>query len=109
MLNRRSSGFTLIELVVVIVILGILAAVAIPKYMDIDTSAKEKVCETNRGTIASVCSIYYASTAMSGTPAYPSTYNDTSLYANSEVPSCPSGGTYTYDSTKGKVTCNTHP
>lgn len=37
----NNQGFTLIELVIIIVILGILAAVAIPKYSDISGEAKE--------------------------------------------------------------------
>ncbi|MBI5267098.1 MAG: prepilin-type N-terminal cleavage/methylation domain-containing protein, partial [candidate division Zixibacteria bacterium] len=41
-LSRRTSerGFTIIELVIIIVILGILAAVAIPKYQDMSSQAK---------------------------------------------------------------------
>jgi MSHA pilin protein MshA len=38
--RRKSAGFTLIELVVVIVVLGILAATAIPKFVDIQTEAR---------------------------------------------------------------------
>ena len=47
---RKQKGFTIIELVVVIVILGILAAVAFPKFQDLSGSAKTAVVN---GAIAS--------------------------------------------------------
>ena len=108
--RRRRSAFTLIELVVVIVILGILAAVAIPKYIDLSDKAKEASCKAQRGTVASAAAMYYASKAAAGTTVtFPSTYNDSTLYGGGEVPSCPSGGTWTYSSTTGRVTsCSVH-
>jgi MSHA pilin protein MshA len=41
--NNKSSGFTLIELIIGIVILGVLAAVAVPKFIDISSDAKVAV------------------------------------------------------------------
>ena len=49
----RKQGFTMIEIVLVLVLLGILAAVAIPKYFDLQESGRVKVCEHNRAVIAS--------------------------------------------------------
>ncbi len=56
--NER--GFTLIEIISVLVILGILASVAIPKYMDMQTEAKNKTTEAALGVAASEVSLRYA-------------------------------------------------
>ncbi len=66
-------GFTLIELVIIIVILGILAAVAIPKYQNLSSEAKEAACRSSLGGLRSGITIYYANQAVTtGTAAWPS-------------------------------------
>lgn len=64
LLNRKkNSGFTLVELVIVIVVLGILAAVAVPKFFDFTTDANEAACKGGLGGVRSAIANYYAYSA----------------------------------------------
>ncbi len=63
---NSKSGFTLVELVIVIVVLGILAAVAIPKFLDFTTDANEAACKGALGGSRSAIASFYAHSA---TPA----------------------------------------
>ncbi|MBM7073077.1 type II secretion system protein [Shewanella sp. 202IG2-18] len=56
----KQQGFTLIELVVVIIILGILAVTAAPKFLDFEADAKEAVVKGLEGTLKSADSLVYS-------------------------------------------------
>lgn len=64
---RNQKGFTLIEIIAVLVILGILAAVAIPKYFDMQGQAQEKAIMGALAALSSEASQDYAKQLLGGT------------------------------------------
>ena len=63
---RIQKGFTMIELVMVIVILGILAAVAIPRFIDLQSNAQQAAVDGVAGGLGTAASINYAGCAAVG-------------------------------------------
>lgn len=73
-MNRNTivrKGFTLIELIAVVVILAILAGVALPKYFDYAAQAKVSACKGALGGVRAGIANFYSNGAISGTAAYP--------------------------------------
>jgi len=102
LMKRNQKGFTLVELMVVVLIIAILVAIAIPLYTKSQENAQRSACKANLRTLMGSIAQY-----MSENETYPA---DLKTLADEDyiksVPECPGGGTYNYDSTNGTVECS---
>jgi len=68
MKNIRSKGFTLVEIMIVVVIIGLLAAMAIPAFQKVRTSSQEKTLVNDARQIASAAAQYYLEKGITEVP-----------------------------------------
>lgn len=102
-LLRNQKGFTLIEIIAVLVILGILAAVAVPKFVDLQTEASQKALDGALSAAYSTCSLQYSKLVLANSKAPTNTELVAAIAGNH-----PEGTGFTYEFTKKDadgVTC----
>ena len=104
LIKMRTKGFTLVEIMIVVAIIGLLAAIAIPNFVRARQKAQAEACIANLRQIEGATQVWAVDTgaADSSSPTW------TDLVPNyiRTQPSCPGGGTYALSAVNGRPTCS---
>jgi prepilin-type N-terminal cleavage/methylation domain-containing protein len=105
--NNRKAGFTLVEIMIVVAIIGLLAAIAIPNFIKARQSSQTNACINNLRQISGAIATWALENKKVGsdTVAMTDIAGSSTLYIR-ETPACPAGGNYTLSTVDTKPTCN---
>jgi prepilin-type N-terminal cleavage/methylation domain-containing protein len=99
-MHKRSSGFTLIEIMIVIMIIGLLATLSYPTYAKARENARRTTCLSNLRLIQGSVDMTLFESPNTSTL----TLDDIrSFFSNGQIPSCPANGNYTVEIRDGAL------
>ena len=102
--RRRERGFTLVEIMIVVLIIGILLAIAVPSFMNARERSRANACRANLRQIQAAKEQWALVNRRPGT-AIPTWANLVPQFLQRQ-PECPSGGTYTMNNVRTRPTCS---
>lgn len=87
--RMRSAGFTLVEIMIVVAIIGLLAAIAIPNFVKARATSQSNACINNKRQLDSAVQQWALETKQAASAAFDS--GDISPYVKGGMPTCPAG------------------
>ena len=107
--TSKKSGFTLVEIMIVVAIIGLLAAIAIPNFVKARTTSQQNACINNLRQMDGAAQQWALETKQA--PGVSVSLNQTKPYlklqTGGNLPDCPAGGTYSASwSITASPTCN---